>query len=344
MTRRAFTLIELLVVIAIISVLIALLLPAVQSAREAARRAQCTNNLKQIGLALHNYEEALGTFPPGYVSTIDMRVTDACNMDQENQHGVDLGTGWAWGSMILPHLEQQPLYNSINFNLSVAFHQNDTCSLTALSGYLCPSDPGPSVVPVFEDPPDPNNPGTYNASHIVDILSRGNYVGMYGLGEICAQSNALDGQDNNGLGPYGRHAGIFYRNSATRIAAITDGTSNTIIVGERSHNLSYVTWVARSIDGWLGKTSPIEGGTDKFNPSPEECWTQIMGPVGLEDGLRTINNPEAHVEDYWSMHPGGANMLFADGSVHFLKSSISPIPWRALATRAYGEVISADSY
>ena len=167
---------------------------------------------------------------------------------------------------------------------------------------------------------------------------------MYGLGEICSQSGANDSPNNNGAGPYGQHAGIFYRNSATKIAAITDGTSNTIIVGERSHNLSYVTWVARSIDGWLGKTSPIEGGTDQFNPSPEECWTQIMGPCGLEDGLRTINNPEAHVEDYWSMHPGGANMLFADGSVHFLKSSINPIPWRALATRAYGEVISSDSY
>ena len=341
---RGFTLIELLVVIAIIAVLIALLLPAVQAAREAARRASCVNNLKQIGLALHNYEQALNVFPPGYVTSIDRTVLDACNMDAENQHGVDLGTGWAWGSMILPYLEQQPLYNSINFNLSVAYKANDTCSLTALSGYLCPSDPGPSVVPVFEDPPDPANPGSYNASHIVDTLSRGNYVGMYGLGEICSQSGALDSPNNNGAGPLGQHAGIFYRNSATKIAAITDGTSNTIMVGERSHNLSYVTWVARSIDGWLGKTSPIEGGTDQFNPSPEECWTQVLGPCGLEDGLRTINNPEAHVEDYWSRHPGGANMLFADGSVHFLKSSINPLPWRAMATRSYGEVISSDSY
>ena len=134
----------------------------------------------------------MGVFPPGYVSSIDRTVLDACNQDQENQNGVDLGAGWAWGSMILPYLEQQPLYNSINFNLSVAFHDNDTCSLTALTVYLCPSDDGPSVVPVFEDPPDPANPGSYNASHIVDTLSRGNYVGMYGLGEICSQSSALD--------------------------------------------------------------------------------------------------------------------------------------------------------
>ena len=183
---RGFTLIELLVVIAIIAVLIALLLPAVQAAREAARRSGCTNNLKQIGLALHNYEQAMGVFPPGYVSSINRTILDACNQDTENQHGVDLGTGWAWGSMILPYMEQQPLYNSINFNLSVAFHDNDTCSLTALNVHLCPSDFGPSVVPVFEDPPDPANPGSFSASHIVDTLSRGNYVGMYGIGEICA--------------------------------------------------------------------------------------------------------------------------------------------------------------
>jgi prepilin-type N-terminal cleavage/methylation domain-containing protein/prepilin-type processing-associated H-X9-DG protein len=343
-TARAFTLIELLVVIAIISVLIALLLPAVQSAREAARRAGCVNNLKQIGLALHNYHDSMSVFPPGYVSAVDPSVQNPCNQDAENQSGVDLGTGWAWGSMILPYLEQVPLYNSINFNLSVAYPQNDTVSLTPISVYVCPSDPGPSVIPVFEDPPDPNNPGSFSGTHIVDTLARGNYVGMWGLGEICAQSCANDGANNNGLGPIGQHAGIFYRNSATRVAAVTDGTSNTVMVGERSHNLSYVTWVARSINGWLGKTSLVEGGADRFNASPEECWTQVLGPVGLEDGMRTINNPEAHVEDYWSMHPGGANMLFADGSVHFLKSSISPIPWRAMATRSYGEVISGDSY
>jgi prepilin-type N-terminal cleavage/methylation domain-containing protein/prepilin-type processing-associated H-X9-DG protein len=347
-TSRGFTLIELLVVIAIIAVLIALLLPAVQAAREAARRSQCVNNLKQMGVAMHNYVSAVGVFPPGYVSSIDRTVLDACNQDTENNHGVDLGAGWAWGSMILPYMEQTPVYNSINFNLSVAFHDNDTCSLTPLSVYLCPSDSGPSLVPVFEDPPDPANPGSYNASHIVDTLARSNYVGMYGIGEICSQSNALD-SPNNGAGgspgnPLGQHAGMFYRNSRVGFADVTDGTSNTIAVGERSHNLSYVCWPARSIDGWLGKTSPIEGGTDQFNPSPEECWTQVLGPAGLEDGNRTINNPEAHVEDYWSRHPGGANFLFSDGSVHFLKSTINPIPWRAMATRNFGEIISSDAY
>jgi len=338
---RGFTLIELLVVIAIIAVLIALLLPAVQAAREAARRINCTNNLKQIGIALHNYHDAHNTFPPGYVSSVDRNVIDACNQDAENSNSVDNGPGWAWGSMILPQMDQQPLFNSINFSLSVAYRANDTSSLTAVSAYLCPSDPGPSVIPVFADPPDPAQPGSFSASNVVDTVSRGNYIGMFGLGEICAASGSNSRPD---VGSIGQAAGCFSRNSRTTFAAIGDGTSNTIAIGERSHNLSYATWTARSIDGWLGITSPIEGGTDQFNPSPEECWTQVLGPVGLKDGPRTINNAEAHVEDYWSRHPGGANFLFADGSVHFLKSSINPMPFRALATRAYGEVVSSDSY
>ena len=336
-----FTLIELLVVISIISVLIALLLPAVQSAREAARRSQCVNNLKQIGLALHNYCGAIGVFPPGYVSAINKGITDPCDQDAEAGSSIDLGPGWAWGSMILPQMEQSSLYNSINFSLSVAYKANDTSSTTSVNGYLCPSDPAESVVPVFKDPPDPAQPGTFSASAIADSVARGSYVGMFGIGEICAASGPL-GAPN--VGSIGTAAGMFYRNSATSIAAITDGTSQTIAIGERSHNLSYVTWTARSINGWLGKTSTFEGGTDKFNPSPEECWTQVLGPAGLEDGTRTPNSPEAHVEDYWSRHPGGVNFLFADGSVHCLKSSINPIPWRALATRAGQEVIGADQY
>jgi prepilin-type processing-associated H-X9-DG protein len=216
--------------------------------------------------------------------------------------------------------------------------------LTPLSVYLCPSDFGPSVIPVYADPPDPANPGTYSGTNIVDTLARGNYVGVWGIGEVCAQSGGGDVQDNNGLGPFGRHAGIFYRNSPTSVAAITDGTSNTVMVGERSGNLSYVTWVARSIDGWLGMTPLSQGGGNTFFPSPEEAWCQVLGPMGVEDGLRTPNDPEAHIEDYWSRHPGGVNFLFADGSVHFIKSSIHPNPYRALATRAYGEIVSSDSY
>jgi len=339
---RGFTLIELLVVISIIGILIALLLPAVQAAREAARRASCNNNLKQIGLALQNYLSAHQVFPPGYVSSVDPTITDACNQDAENAGvGVDLGPGWAWGSMILPQMEQLALFNAINFSIPVSnpYHQNDTASTTLVAAYLCPSDAGgPDVVPVLKDPPDPAQPGTFTGSAIDDYVARGNYVGMFGIGEICAASGAT------GTGPRGPATGIFYRNSRTGMAEITDGSSQTIAVGERSHNLSYVTWTARSIGGWLGKTSAMEGGTDQFNPSPEESWTQVLGPAGLDDGPRTPNDPKAHVEDYWSYHAGGVNFLFADGSVHMLRNSINPSVWRALATRKLGEVVGGDQY
>ena len=143
---RAFTLIELLVVISIIGILTALLLPAVQSAREAARRAQCVNNLKQMGLAMHNYHNAINTFPPGY---IDYQNNSNFTPD------LDMGPGWGWAAMLLPHLEQGPLYNAINFSLGItvstnpASAANNTAVLTSLSVFQCPSDgynPQPCVL------------------------------------------------------------------------------------------------------------------------------------------------------------------------------------------------------
>jgi prepilin-type N-terminal cleavage/methylation domain-containing protein/prepilin-type processing-associated H-X9-DG protein len=311
---RGFTLIELLVVIAIIAVLIALLLPAVQSAREAARRIQCVNNLKQIGLGLHNYNDAHGVFPPGYASFYKKDGGDAGTAED------DIGQGWGWGSFILPHIEQRPLFDAINFSLTMTYPDNDTAQLLRVNSYLCPSDATLETVPVRNEA----------NTETVYTVGTGNYVGVYGRGEI-------------GAAP-GRGDGMFFRNSKLTFASIVDGTSNTLAVGERSHNLSYVTWTGRAIGGWLFKTSSFEGGTDQFAVDPEESFTMILGPIGMEHGPRTPNHPEAHVEDYWSRHPGGVNFVFGDGSVRFIKNSINPTPWQALATRAGGEVISSDSY
>src|SRR5262249_33152336 len=136
-TRRkapGFSLIELLVVIAIIGILIALLLPAVQAARQAARRSQCVNNLKQVGVALHNSQSTMGVFPPGYASLWKLDSGDEGTAED------DIGQGWAWGSMILPQMEQHPVYNAINFSLTMTFPDNTTAQFIRFNSYLCPSD------------------------------------------------------------------------------------------------------------------------------------------------------------------------------------------------------------
>jgi prepilin-type N-terminal cleavage/methylation domain-containing protein/prepilin-type processing-associated H-X9-DG protein len=309
-----FTLIELLVVIAIIGVLIALLLPAVQAAREAARRMSCTSNLKQIGIALNNYQNSVGVFPPGYASLWKQDGSDPGTAED------DVGHGWGWASMILPQMEQPAVFNAINFGLTMTYPDNSTAQYIRFNSYLCPSDSTKPLIPVRNEAND----------QTIYTVAGGNYVGMYGTGEI-------------GDAP-GRGNGMFFRNSRLSFADITDGSSQTLMVGERSHNLSYVTWTGRAIGGWLHKTSSFEGGTDQFAADPEESFTMVIGPVGLDDGPRTPNHPKAHVEDYWSRHPGGVNFLFGDGSVRFLKDGINATVYRALATRSGGEVVSADQY
>jgi prepilin-type N-terminal cleavage/methylation domain-containing protein/prepilin-type processing-associated H-X9-DG protein len=302
-----FTLIEILVVIAIIGVLVALLLPAVQAAREAARRSQCINNLKQIGIAMHNYQTDKGVFPPGYVSFVDPT-------------GNDLGAGWAWASMLLPQMEQMPLYNAINFGLSNSFPQNSTACLTRLTVFLCASD-GPKT--------DVNVMDQTNTNTLSTVVTS-NYVGMFGTGELAPNP--------------GKGNGMFYRNSRTGLRDLLDGATSTIMVGERSHNVSYVTWTARTINGWLPLTPPGEGGNASWLAPAEPAIAMVLGPVGMTTPPRTPNNPAPHVSDYYSFHPGNVNFVFADGSVKALKNSIAPNVFQALATCKGKEVLSDDQF
>ena len=202
--RRAFTLIELLVVIAIIAVLIALLLPAVQAAREAARRMQCTNNLKQIGIALHNYHAAIGAFPPGYLSLMDPVTFD------------NDGPGWGWASFSLNQMEQLPVYNSINFVLGIEFPANQTARLTMIGSFLCPSDAYRQDTFTVVDS---TTTGTMPGAPICDVASS-NYVGSVGSGDPSSLYPYIIDADD---GPPGRDNGngLFFRNHSINIAQIT---------------------------------------------------------------------------------------------------------------------------
>jgi prepilin-type N-terminal cleavage/methylation domain-containing protein/prepilin-type processing-associated H-X9-DG protein len=205
--KRGFTLIELLVVIAIIGVLVALILPAVQQAREAARRSQCKNNLKQIGLALQNYHGSHGAFPPGYVSTFDAA-------------GNDTGPGWGWASMILPELEQSNLQNSITFTQPIEGSVNAAPRVAPLAMLVCPSDTVRSPWPaVMRD-------AVGNPTSTICQVAASNYIGVFGVREP-----GIDGD------------GIFFRNSFIGIRDITDGASTTMQVGERSQRWCEAAWV-----------------------------------------------------------------------------------------------------
>jgi prepilin-type N-terminal cleavage/methylation domain-containing protein/prepilin-type processing-associated H-X9-DG protein len=297
--HRGFTLIELLVVIAIIGLLVALLLPAVQAAREAARRGQCVNNLKQLGLALHNYESATRAFPPGYISDFDAG-------------GNDTGPGWGWASMLLPQIEQKPLYDAVNFNLPIEDLSNPTSRLMRMTVFLCPSDSQPSAWwAVTRDPT-----GT-TLQNICQVASA-NYVGMYGTSDP-----GIDGD------------GVFFRDSNIGVPNITDGTAQTIAAGERAYDLGVATWVG-SVTG----TSLFPLSDDGVGyPRVESAPGMILGHAG---GNLGPGDPRGEVNQFYSRHPGGANFLFADGHVSFLKTTLNPMVFRALATRAGGEVISGD--
>ncbi len=291
-----FTLIELLVVIAIIAILIALLLPAVQQAREAARRTQCRNNLKQLGLALHNYHDAHKTLPPGYVSLYD-------------SNGNDLGPGWGWCSFLLPEMEQSTAYQQIDFNRGIETSGNSAIRIRTFPAFHCPTDDSREYWAAKRYDPATGTP--LNA--ICDVGST-NYVGMYGISEP-----GVDGE------------GVFFRNSKVNFRDITDGLSQTIVIGERSHRLGEATWTG-SVTGALLAGDPSDGIGQVV---AEHGSGMILGHAGERHGP---GDPRSDANQFYSRHSGGGvHFLFADGHVSFLSSSFDYKTYLALATRGGGE-------
>jgi len=297
-TKRGFTLIELLVVIAIISILVALLLPAVQQAREAARRTQCRNNLKQIGLALQNYHDLQKNLPAGYTSLWD-------------SSGNDIGPGWGWAALLLPQMEQQSLSHAIQFGDLIEAPANRGARTTQVHAYLCPSD---STLQTWSAKKYDTSGNTH--ATICEIASA-NYVGVFGTTE--------PGVDGNG---------VFFRNSRIRFADITDGTSQTMCVGERSFQLGPTTWAGVVTSANLYP----EPGMSAL-PILNNAAGMTLGHTGDQN---LPNAPGSLQNQFSSQHPGGAHFLFADGHVAFLSQTMNYRVYIALSTRNGSEPIGGD--
>ncbi len=353
-TSRGFTLIELLVVIAIIAVLIALLLPAVQAAREAARRIQCTNNIKQIGLALHNYLSAVNTFPPG----------------RFNSHITGNGNCWGAYSQLMPQMEQQAIFSSFNFNLAPELEPslpsaaaNSTAASTFLSALICPSDSAPMTLITAA--------GENYATHNYDFNVGSNYP---------LQERFPAGFTSPFSGPPN---GPFFENRGVAPAEFTDGMSSTVAVSEtiRSNSTStYATDPTRVflVTGDNKTTGPpltsdadyasiclaLPATTTQFQATKGVRWHYGAPGHTMYNHRRVPNDPQPDCrgglphsdksDPNWSnlslnvtarsLHPGGVNSLMADGSVKFMKNTINVVTWQALGSRNGGEVVSADGY
>ncbi len=352
---RGFTLIELLVVIAIIAVLIALLLPAVQSAREAARRAQCVNNLKQIALACHNYESSHGCFPMGnrYIDVTSYLSTSPCSTSS--------WFGYSAFCYIIPFIEGNAQYNSINFSHVANAICNTTALTTKLSTYICPSDS--DATPYFAS--NGIMAGYVQCSY---GMSRGTQENIYCSWAVATRPdpNAQNPQHcNAALGN-----GMFGAEGVIKISAVTDGTSNTTLFGEMSRfanepgdpfnfysftavfPASYFNSSAINANEYFPQTGAFTyPRINSPNDPTGKNWQAVWGVCGTGHIIPTdwlVNCPQALTTlgewAFRSRHPGGANFAFADGSVKFIKQSINDQAYQALGTRAGGEVVSADSY
>jgi len=285
--------------------------PAVQKVRESAARLQCQNNLKQMGLALHNYHDAQQSLPPGYAAVASY-----------SDGATDTTPGWGWAAFVLPYLEQDNLYRQIDFRQPIPL---SSAAQTSIKLYLCPSDPtpaGPFPVP--------------------DAFGK-----AVALAAPCSYAACVGGDESATTDPAG--FGVFYRNSRTRLLDITDGTSSTILVGERAWCNANGVWAGAIPGGVIlrGPSNPCPGSGAASYPAA----TLVLAHSHLNNAL---TDTDGGLDDFSSRHTGGSNFLFADGSVHFIRSisgdnadgtyTADSLAFQALGTRDRGEVIQGLDY
>lgn len=365
---RGFTLIELLVVIAIIAVLIALLLPAVQSAREAARRAQCINNLKQMGLGMHNYHTSNNSFPMGVSSSYNVP-----------NGGCVAWAGWSAQALLLGYMEQQSIYNAANFNFDPILNQGDvnnqTVWRTKISSFLCPSDPNAGRTyynsyyasrgttididwGIRQDPP-PNCGGKKSSGLFSYQQSYGIADCTDGSSNTIAFSEGVVGSGNSRPAPYVSGVNVDALGSwGSNLTALQD-VNNMLTMGEVAPGAT-MSGILQTCSANFQTATAGNGlqtnrgyhwawGCETFTlfstivppSSTQYRWSACRfgcQPCGVE------SSDHSHITNANSNHPGGANVLLGDGSTRFVKGSVAMNIWWALGTKAGGEIISSDAY
>ncbi len=342
-----FSLVELLIVIAIMGILVALLLPAIQAAREAARRTQCSSNLHQLGLAIQTYHDVQGVYPPAYIGSPYATGTIAgVGFPDGNANGP---SGFAWGTLILPFLEESNLTWQFNMKLACWAPENAAAAKTRVEVFLCPSASGGSDGFVVDrGQGDAWDPSLSNTPYDPEIFfAHSHYVTNAGIhqpwGRVTEFTDFTKPETVSAGGQtyIATIDGPFYRNAKLRAKNITDGLSTTIFIGEHSSVLSNKTWVG---------VVPYSVTCPKF-PFPSACNSggalvaAHSGP-DTHDRPQVIihapNNPFGHTDEMYAEHPEGANILFGDGSVKFMSEAIHPLTFVALSTRNGEEMVSYD--
>jgi prepilin-type N-terminal cleavage/methylation domain-containing protein/prepilin-type processing-associated H-X9-DG protein len=310
--REGFSLIELLVVIALLAVLVALLMPAVQKAREVANRNACQNNLREIAIALHHYHDGQGSFPPGYLATGNY--VDGAS---------DTSPGWGWGSFILPYLEQSSIAVQIDFIKPIEAPENATAIRTTIDVFHCPSD-------VWTGNPFAVNDGFGNP---LATLAPSSYA-------ACVGNDLSDVADATGLG-------AFFRNSSVRMNDVTDGTSHTLFIGEKAWAVARGTWVGAVKNSVIqrGPLNSCPGSPLASTPAPG----LVLAHAHLNNAQ---SDTDGGLDDFSSLHSRGSNFAFVDGSVRFLRTVPGDNPdgsytndsviFQALGTRAGAEIVPTD--